>query len=118
MSGTQLGDDSPSCRNWSSIPELNESQEAFLSPSTDYDDEEFLRYLWKEYLHPREYEWVLIAGYIIVFIVALIGNVLGEYQPPALCSQELASKPISNLLKLRLQRTVARGASFKSSGEV
>uniref|UniRef100_A0A7M4EV57 Hypocretin receptor 2 n=1 Tax=Crocodylus porosus TaxID=8502 RepID=A0A7M4EV57_CROPO len=76
MSGTQLGDDSPSCRNWSSIPELNETQEPFLTPSTDYDDEEFLRYLWKEYLHPREYEWVLIAGYIIVFFVALIGNVL------------------------------------------
>nr|7XRR_A Chain A, Orexin receptor type 2 [Homo sapiens] len=45
-------------------------------PLEDYDDEEFLRYLWREYLHPKEYEWVLIAGYIIVFVVALIGNVL------------------------------------------
>lgn len=83
MSGTKL-EDSPPCRNWSSAPELNETQEPFLNP-TDYDDEEFLRYLWREYLHPKEYEWVLIAGYIIVFVVALIGNVLGECrsgQPP------------------------------------
>nr|XP_042093406.1 orexin receptor type 2 [Ovis aries] len=74
MSGTKL-EDCPPCRNWSSAPELNETQEPFLNP-TDYDDEEFLRYLWREYLHPKEYEWVLIAGYIIVFVVALIGNVL------------------------------------------
>ena len=83
MSGTKL-EDFPPCRNWSSAPELNETQEPFLNP-TDYDDEEFLRYLWREYLHPKEYEWVLIAGYIIVFVVALIGNVLGECrsgQPP------------------------------------
>ncbi|XP_060259543.1 orexin receptor type 2-like [Ovis aries] len=83
MSGTKL-EDCPPCRNWSSAPELNETQEPFLNP-TDYDDEEFLRYLWREYLHPKEYEWVLIAGYIIVFVVALIGNVLGECrsgQPP------------------------------------
>ena len=79
MSGTKL-EDSPPCRNWSSAPELNETQEPFLNP-TDYDDEEFLRYLWREYLHPKEYEWVLIAGYIIVFVVALIGNVLGECRP-------------------------------------
>nr|4S0V_A Chain A, Human Orexin receptor type 2 fusion protein to P. abysii Glycogen Synthase [synthetic construct] len=72
--GTKL-EDSPPCRNWSSASELNETQEPFLNP-TDYDDEEFLRYLWREYLHPKEYEWVLIAGYIIVFVVALIGNVL------------------------------------------
>lgn len=37
----------------------------------------------EEYLHPKEYEWVPIAGYIIVFVVALIGNVLGECQPAA-----------------------------------
>lgn len=79
MSGTKL-EDSPPCRNWSSAPELNATQEPFLNP-TDYDDEEFLRYLWREYLHPKEYEWVLIAGYIIVFVVALIGNVLGECPP-------------------------------------
>lgn len=79
MSGTKL-EDSPPCCNWSSASELNETQEPFLSP-TDYDDEEFLRYLWREYLHPKEYEWVLIAGYIIVFVVALIGNILGESCP-------------------------------------
>ncbi|EGV99846.1 Orexin receptor type 2 [Cricetulus griseus] len=74
MSSTKLEDSLPR-RNWSSASELNETQEPFLNP-TDYDDEEFLRYLWREYLHPKEYEWVLIAGYIIVFVVALIGNVL------------------------------------------
>ncbi|XP_017708416.1 PREDICTED: orexin receptor type 2 [Rhinopithecus bieti] len=84
MSSTKL-EDSPPCRNWSSASELNETQEPFLNP-TDYDDEEFLRYLWREYLHPKEYEWVLIAGYIIVFVVALIGNVLGE-SPPGQSSQ-------------------------------
>lgn len=78
MSETKL-DDPPSCRNRSSVPELNDTQEPFSIPSVDYDDEEFLRYLWREYLHPKEYEWVLIAGYIVVFIVALIGNILGEY---------------------------------------
>jgi hypothetical protein len=79
MSGTRLQDSLPR-RNWTSAAELNETQEPFLNP-TDYDDEEFLRYLWREYLHPKEYEWVLIAGYIIVFVVALIGNVLGECPP-------------------------------------
>lgn len=79
MSETKLDEDSLSCRNWSSVPELNGTQQSFSIPSADYDDEEFLRYLWREYLHPKEYEWVLIAGYIVVFIVALIGNILGEY---------------------------------------
>ncbi|XP_066573309.1 orexin/Hypocretin receptor type 1 [Amia ocellicauda] len=41
----------------------------------DYE-EEILRYLWRDYLFPRQYEWVLIAGYIIVFIIALTGNAL------------------------------------------
>lgn len=84
MSGTQPEDASPPRRNWTSSPELNETREPFLSPSADYDDEEFLRYLWKEYLHPKEYEWALIAGYIVVFIVALVGNVLGECGAPKL----------------------------------
>ncbi|TFK06774.1 hepatocyte growth factor-regulated tyrosine kinase substrate [Platysternon megacephalum] len=75
MSETKL-DDLPSCRNWSSVPQLNDTQESFSIPSADYNDEEFLRYLWREYLHPKEYEWVLIAGYIVIFIVALIGNIL------------------------------------------
>lgn len=84
MSGIQPEDGSPPYRNWTSGSELNETREALLTPSSDYDDEEFLRYLWKEYLHPKEYEWALIAGYIVVFIVALVGNVLGESSSPEL----------------------------------
>lgn len=41
-------------------------------------DEELLKYIWGEYLHPKQYEWVLIAAYIIVFIVSLVGNSLGK----------------------------------------
>ena len=43
----------------------------------DYEDE-FLRYLWREYLYPKQYEWVLIAAYVAVFFVALVGNTLGR----------------------------------------
>ncbi|TEA36906.1 hypothetical protein DBR06_SOUSAS210020 [Sousa chinensis] len=41
----------------------------------DYEDE-FLRYLWRDYLYPKQYEWVLIAAYVAVFLVALVGNTL------------------------------------------
>ncbi|XP_028936750.1 orexin receptor type 1 [Ornithorhynchus anatinus] len=41
----------------------------------DYDDE-FLRYLWRDYLYPKQYEWALIVAYVAVFLVALVGNVL------------------------------------------
>nr|4ZJ8_A Chain A, human OX1R fusion protein to P.abysii glycogen synthase [synthetic construct]4ZJC_A Chain A, human OX1R fusion protein to P.abysii glycogen synthase [synthetic construct] len=41
----------------------------------DYEDE-FLRYLWRDYLYPKQYEWVLIAAYVAVFVVALVGNTL------------------------------------------
>ncbi|XP_052491505.1 orexin/Hypocretin receptor type 1 [Budorcas taxicolor] len=41
----------------------------------DYEDE-FLRYLWRDYLYPKQYEWVLIAAYVAVFFVALVGNTL------------------------------------------
>ncbi|KAK2106355.1 Orexin/Hypocretin receptor type 1 [Saguinus oedipus] len=41
----------------------------------DYEDE-FLRYLWHDYLYPKQYEWVLIAAYVAVFLVALVGNTL------------------------------------------
>ncbi|XP_038152237.1 orexin receptor type 2 [Cyprinodon tularosa] len=44
--------------------------------STMDEDEELLRYIWTEYLHPKEYEWVLIVAYIVVFFVSLIGNSL------------------------------------------
>ncbi|XP_044277515.1 orexin receptor type 2 [Varanus komodoensis] len=76
MSVTQAEGGSPSCLNGSSNTELNGTQEPFGNPSADYDEEEFLQFLWREYLHPKEYEWVLIAGYIVVFLVALIGNIL------------------------------------------
>lgn len=79
MSVTQVEDGFLSCTNWSSNVTVNGTQEPFTNPLTDYDEEEFLHYLWKEYLHPKEYEWVLIVGYIIVFLVALVGNILGEY---------------------------------------
>ncbi|XP_043573356.1 orexin receptor type 2-like [Chiloscyllium plagiosum] len=42
---------------------------------TDCDDE-FLQYIWREYLYPKLYEWIFIIGYIIVFVVALVGNIL------------------------------------------
>lgn len=42
------------------------------------EDDELLRYIWREYLHPKQYEWVLIVAYIIVFFVSLIGNSLGK----------------------------------------
>ncbi|MGH0164682.1 UNVERIFIED_CONTAM: hypothetical protein FKN15_047574 [Acipenser sinensis] len=48
-----------------------------LGTHADYDDE-FLHYLWREHLFPKLYEWVLIVGYIIVFVVALAGNILGK----------------------------------------
>ncbi|XP_060710991.1 orexin receptor type 2 [Hemiscyllium ocellatum] len=55
---------------------LNETNSSgALLPGADYDDE-FIRYLWQEYLYPEQYEWVLIIAYIIVFIVALVGNIL------------------------------------------
>ncbi|XP_078093247.1 orexin/Hypocretin receptor type 1-like [Mustelus asterias] len=40
------------------------------------NDAEFLQYIWREYLYPKQYEWVFIMGYIIVFVVALVGNIL------------------------------------------
>ncbi|XP_040282743.1 orexin receptor type 2 [Bufo bufo] len=72
MSGTKL--DGFLYRNWS-VQDINVTEEPLLNPSSDYEDE-FLHYLWRDYLHPKEYEWVLISGYIAVFIIALIGNIL------------------------------------------
>ncbi|XP_062257516.1 orexin receptor type 2 [Platichthys flesus] len=54
----------------------NNSTELHLRPSTVDEDDELLRYIWSEYLHPKQYEWVLIVAYIIVFFVSLIGNSL------------------------------------------
>lgn len=47
----------------------------------DYE-EEFLSYLWRDYLYPKQYEWVLIAAYVAVFLVALVGNTLGRCLGP------------------------------------
>lgn len=47
----------------------------------DYEDE-FLSYLWRDYLFPKQYEWVLIAAYVAVFLVALVGNSLGRSMGP------------------------------------
>lgn len=52
------------------------SREPFHLPP-DYEDE-FLRYLWRDYLYPKQYEWVLIAAYVAVFLIALVGNTLGR----------------------------------------
>lgn len=56
------------------------SWEPSLVPA-DYEDE-FLRYLWRDYLYPKQYEWVLIAAYVAVFLVALVGNTLGRSRCP------------------------------------
>lgn len=54
------------------------STELHLHSTVDEDDE-LLRYIWREYLYPKQYEWVLIVAYIIVFFVSLVGNSLGEF---------------------------------------
>ncbi|KAI3362668.1 hypothetical protein L3Q82_001742 [Scortum barcoo] len=56
-------------------PHVANSTEQRPHPVVDEDDE-LLRYIWREYLHPKQYEWVLIVAYIIVFFVSLIGNSL------------------------------------------
>uniref|UniRef100_A0A8C9RXK2 Orexin receptor type 2 n=2 Tax=Scleropages formosus TaxID=113540 RepID=A0A8C9RXK2_SCLFO len=74
MSGASLD---AGCGNCSQHlpPELNFSAGTPPYESMD-EDEELLKYIWREYLHPKQYEWVLIAGYIVVFFVSLIGNTL------------------------------------------
>ncbi|XP_066552765.1 orexin receptor type 2 [Amia ocellicauda] len=64
------------CEDCSPLPQqLNRSVESQPDPTIDGDDE-LLKYIWREYLHPKQYEWVLIAGYIVVFFLSLIGNTL------------------------------------------
>ncbi|XP_056617206.1 orexin receptor type 2 [Triplophysa dalaica] len=67
MSGTPVNS---ACTDCISTPHLNSTHHHFD------EDEELLKYIWREYLHPKQYEWVLIAGYIIVFLVSLVGNTL------------------------------------------
>lgn len=84
-----LGRETGSARNMSGIT-VNEACDDCLTSaqhlnSTEIhshshvdEDDELLKYIWREYLHPKQYEWVLIAGYIIVFLVSLVGNTLGK----------------------------------------
>lgn len=67
------------CEECLSNAHVANSTELHLHSTVDEDDE-LLRYIWREYLHPKQYEWVLIVAYIIVFFVSLIGNSLGELQ--------------------------------------
>uniref|UniRef100_A0A8C4Z2B6 Orexin receptor type 2 n=1 Tax=Gadus morhua TaxID=8049 RepID=A0A8C4Z2B6_GADMO len=62
-----------------SVAHMNNSSEVeqLRLPAIVVDeDDELVKYIWREYLQPKQYEWVLIAGYIIVFFVSLIGNSL------------------------------------------
>uniref|UniRef100_A0A667Y637 Orexin receptor type 2 n=1 Tax=Myripristis murdjan TaxID=586833 RepID=A0A667Y637_9TELE len=70
MSGITVNLDCEEC-----LSHVANTTELHLHPDLDEDDE-LLKYIWREYLHPKQYEWVLIAGYIIVFFVSLIGNSL------------------------------------------
>ncbi|XP_037321428.1 orexin receptor type 2 [Pungitius pungitius] len=72
MSGAAGNVDCEECLSSAQVAESAESQP---HPIVD-DDDELLRYIWREYLHPKQYEWVLIVAYIIVFFVSLIGNSL------------------------------------------
>uniref|UniRef100_A0A673FS38 Hypocretin (orexin) receptor 2 n=1 Tax=Sinocyclocheilus rhinocerous TaxID=307959 RepID=A0A673FS38_9TELE len=77
MSGITANDACNDCLT--SAQHLN-STEIYFHSHIDEDDE-LLKYIWREYLHPKQYEWVLIAGYIIVFLVSLVGNTLDEIYP-------------------------------------
>nr|XP_031539799.1 orexin receptor type 1 isoform X1 [Vicugna pacos]XP_031539800.1 orexin receptor type 1 isoform X1 [Vicugna pacos]XP_031539801.1 orexin receptor type 1 isoform X1 [Vicugna pacos]XP_031539802.1 orexin receptor type 1 isoform X1 [Vicugna pacos] len=86
--GAPLPQQSPGCPSAAAAPELMEPT-ASPGPQTgvpagsrepspvppDYEDE-FLRYLWRDYLYPKQYEWVLIVAYVAVFLAALVGNTL------------------------------------------
>lgn len=68
------------CEECLSSSHVANSTELHVHSTVD-DDDELLRYIWREYLHPKQYEWVLIVAYIIVFFVSLIGNSLGKSFP-------------------------------------
>lgn len=73
------------CEECLSLAHVSNTTELNLHSDVD-DDEELLRYIWREYLHPKQYEWVLIVAYIIVFFVSLIGNSLGEFESVKSCA--------------------------------
>lgn len=66
------------CEECLSSVRVANSTELHQRSAADEDDE-LLRYIWREYLHPKQYEWVLIVAYILVFLVSLVGNSLGEF---------------------------------------
>ena len=75
MSGITVTSDCGEC----STP-ANQPNSTDLHPNQHIDDDdELLKYIWREYLHPKQYEWVLIVGYIVVFFVSLVGNTLGKF---------------------------------------
>lgn len=73
------------CEECLSPAHVSNTTELNLHSAAD-DDDELLRYIWREYLHPKQYEWVLIVAYIIVFFVSLIGNSLGEFESVKACA--------------------------------
>lgn len=73
------------CEECLSPTHVSNTTELNLHSAAD-DDDELLRYIWREYLHPKQYEWVLIVAYIIVFFVSLIGNSLGEFESAKACA--------------------------------
>jgi len=75
-----------------STPALHINTTEIYSHSHVDDDDELLKYIWREYLHPKQYEWVLIAGYIMVFLVSLVGNALGKQVCSARVTHESALK--------------------------
>ncbi|XP_068613238.1 orexin receptor type 2-like [Brachionichthys hirsutus] len=71
MSGNTGNLDCDECLFSAHVANRSESR-----PHSTVDDDELLRYIWSDYLHPKQYEWVLIAAYIVVFFVSLVGNSL------------------------------------------
>lgn len=82
MSGRSGNLDCEECLSASHVSNITELN---LHSVADEDDE-LLRYIWREYLNPKQYEWVLIVAYIIVFFISLIGNSLGEFETVKACA--------------------------------
>lgn len=70
------------------------------------EDDELLRYIWTDYLHPKEYEWVLIVAYIVVFFVSLIGNSLGKWNFVRRSSLHSCVTNVAESLKAHFQITL------------
>lgn len=74
--------------------------------STMDEDDELLRYIWTDYLHPKEYEWVLIVAYIVVFFVSLIGNSLGKWNFKLRSSLHSCVRNVAESLNAHFQITL------------